>query len=58
MYNFRNMPPIKLGVDSNPNPSSQERLQWAQFLRDGGIIFVKDNDIYHKHHVTSKETFR
>ena len=41
---------IKLGVTANGN---QDYLQHAQFIPGGGIVFVKDNDIYYKSGVKS-----
>ena len=36
---------MKLGVTANEN---QDYLQHAQFLPGGGLVFVKENDIYYK----------
>ena len=41
---------IKLGVTANGN---QDYLQHAQFIPGGGLVFVKDNDIFYKSGVKS-----
>ena len=43
---FRHVPIIKLGVSGSG--SGQEYLQHVSLLPGGGLIMVKDNDIYYK----------
>ena len=43
---------MKIGVTANGN---QEYLQHAQFVPGGGLVFVKDNDIFYKSLVKSLE---
>ena len=43
---------MKIGVTANGN---QEYLQHAQFIPGGGLVFVKDNDIFYKSLVKSLE---
>ena len=46
---------MKIGVTANGN---QEYLQHAQFVPGGGLVFVKDNDIFYKSLVKSLEVER
>ena len=47
--NYRHLPLIKVGVSSTSSVSnSQEYLQHVSMLPTGGLIVIKDNDIFYK----------
>ena len=49
LSHYRHIPLIKVGVSSTSSASnSQEYLQHVSMLPNGGLIIIKDNDIFFK----------